>query len=63
MVEHPSSHSDVKNPVIRRGSVDFIDVYEVKESELDLLEKGSPATLDLNFAISLFTIAITIGIA
>ena len=30
MVEHPSSHSDVKNPVIRRGSVDFIDVYEVK---------------------------------
>ena len=63
MVEHPSSHSDVKNPVIRRGSVDFIDVYEVKESELDLLEKGSPATLDLNFAVSLFTIAITIGIA
>ena len=63
MVEPPSSHSDVKNPVIRQGSVDFIDVYEVKESELDLLEKGSPATLDLNFAIFLFSSAVTSVIA
>ena len=63
MVEHPSSHSDVKNPVIRRGSVDFIDVYEVKESELELLEKGLPATLDFNFAIFLFSSAITSVIA
>ena len=52
MAGHPSPHSDVKNPVIRRGSVDFIDVYEIKESELDLLEKvgstSTNATVDLN---------------
>ena len=59
MAGHPPSHSDVKNPVIRRGSVDFIDVYEVKESELDTLDKGLSATLDLNFAIFLFSFAVT----
>ncbi len=42
---------------IRRGKVDSVDLYEIKDSELDLLEKGSPAGLYLNFAIFLLSIA------
>ena len=42
---------------IRRGRVDSVDLYEIKDSELDLLEKGSPADLQLNFAIALLSIA------
>ena len=51
--------SDEKPLRVRRGRVDSVDLYEVKENELELLEKGSPATLQLNFAIFLFSIAST----
>ena len=42
---------------IRRARVGSVDIYEVKDSELDLLEKGSPANIQFNFAIFLFSIA------
>jgi len=42
---------------VRRGRVDSVDLYEIKDSELDLLEKGSPAGLQLNFAIFLLSLA------
>jgi hypothetical protein len=42
---------------VRRGRVDSVDLYEIKDSELDLLEKGSPSDLHLNFAIFLLSIA------
>lgn len=42
---------------VRRGRVDSVDIFEVKEHELDLLEQGSPASLQLNFAIFLVSIA------
>ena len=38
---------------IRRGRVSSVDLYEIKDSELDQLEAGSPATLQLNFSIFL----------
>jgi hypothetical protein len=43
--------------VVRRGRVDSVDLFEIKENELDLLEQGSPATLQLNFAIFLLSLA------
>lgn len=43
--------------IVRRGRVDSVDLYEVKENELELLEKGLPASLQLNFAIFLLSIA------
>jgi hypothetical protein len=43
--------------VVRRGRVDSVDLYEVKENELEVLESGSPASLQLNFSIFLFSIA------
>jgi hypothetical protein len=35
-----------------------VDLYEIKDSELELFEKGSPADLQLNFAIFLVSVAI-----
>ena len=46
---------------VRRGRVDCVTLYEVSESELDQLEAGSPATLQLNFAIFCFSMAMTSG--
>ena len=43
--------------VVRRGRVDSVDLYEVKENELELLEKGSPSSLQLNCSVFLFSIA------
>lgn len=56
-IENPSAG---ETPLkVRRGRVDSVDLYEVKENELELLEKGSPATLQLNFAIFLISMAFT----
>src|SRR5437016_4512905 len=44
---------------VRRGRVDSVDLYEIKEHELDLFERGSPADLQLNFAIFLLSVAFT----
>ncbi len=53
----PSSTNEDKPLYVRRGRVESVDLYEVKDSELDLLEKGSPATIQLNFAVFLLSIA------
>ena len=58
MVDPNSPHSDEK-VLVRRGRVDSVNLYEVKEHELELLEKGAAGTLQLNFAIFLFSIAFT----
>lgn len=58
MTDPNSSHSD-EMPLIRRGRVELLNIYEVKEHELELLEKGSAGTLQFNFAIFLFSIALT----
>lgn len=44
---------------VRRGRVGSVDLYEVKENELDILESGSPASIYLNFAIFLLSSSIT----
>ena len=58
MAEPTTPFDDDQKPLrIRRGRVDSVDLYEIKDGELDLLEKGSPATLQLNFAILLLSTA------
>lgn len=57
---HPNASTEPKeskDPLIRRGRVASVDLYEIKDSELDLLERGSPADLQLNFAIFLISTA------
>lgn len=56
---NPNSPHSGETPLIRRGRVDSLNIYEVKERELELLEKGIGGTLQLNFAIFLFSIALT----
>jgi len=56
----PSRETEV---LIRRGRVASVDLYEIKDSELELLEKGSPAGLYLNFAIFLLSMAFSAIVA
>lgn len=42
---------------IRRGRVESVDLFEIKDSELEALERGTPAELQLNFALVLLTTA------
>lgn len=43
--------------LVRRGRVDSVNLYEVKENELDVLENGEENVIQLNFAIFLLSIA------
>ena len=58
MANTDSAQNIDKLPV-RRGRVASVDLYEVKEYELELLEKGAGGTLQFNFAIFLFSTAFT----
>lgn len=42
---------------VRRARVESVDLYEIKDNELEAFEKGSPGDLELNFAIFLFSLA------
>lgn len=42
---------------VQRGKYDSLNLYEVTEDELTILEKGSPTSDYLNFAIALLSIA------
>ncbi len=44
-------------PAIRRARIDRLNIYEVSDSEPQLLERGSPESLFLNFAIFLLSSA------
>ena len=54
-----TNNTGYKEPRIVRGRVDSLSLYEITENELDMLEKGSPNSLYLNFAISLLTVGIS----
>lgn len=51
-----NTNSD-KSLRVRRGRVDSVNLYEVKENELEILENGETAGLQLNFSIFLLSIA------
>lgn len=55
----PKETSGEKPLRVRRGRVDSVDLYEIKDNELDLLEKGAPINIYLNFSIFLISIAFT----
>lgn len=55
--EKPITLTGESHVRVRRGLVASVDLYEIKDSELDLLEKGSPADLQLNFSIFLLSLA------
>jgi hypothetical protein len=52
-------NQDDKPIRIRRGRVESVDLYEIKDTELEIFRRGSPADLQLNFAIFLLSLAFT----
>ncbi len=52
--QHESEHDSKVQ--VKRGKVDSLDVYEVTGDELELIERGSPNSLYLNFSIFLISI-------
>ena len=57
MSSKPRPIDDSKPLRIRRGRVESVDLYEITDNELDALEKGTPAELQLNFAVFLLSVA------
>ena len=53
----PSPSNDNQTVTVRRARVGSIDIYEVKDNELDILEKGGPMETQFNFAVFLFSLA------
>ena len=62
MVARPLPPNDERTLRVNLAQVDSVNLYEITENELETMENGPP-THDLNFAISLFTISITVAIA
>lgn len=49
-------HTGTLEPTIRRGRVDSLTLYEITDNELEILERGSPGSTELNFAVALLSI-------
>jgi hypothetical protein len=47
-------------PAIRRARIESLNIYELSEEELELLERGSPDSLFLNFAVFLLSTGISL---
>ena len=62
MNPHPPQVSDLL-PAIRRARIDRLNIYEISETELQMLERGSPESLFLNFAIFLLSSASSLLVA
>lgn len=53
----PSGGIDDQVLRVRRGKVDSVDLYEIKDHELDQLESGSPGDVQLNWGVFLLSLA------
>ncbi len=51
------------SPEIKRARIDCLNIFEISEGELEILEKGSPGSIFLNFAIFLIGTALTLFVA
>lgn len=51
------------SPEIKRARIDCLNIFEISEGELEMLEKGSPGSIFLNFSIFLIGSALTLIIA
>lgn len=62
MSNSQSDESQPLGPAIRRARLDKLSIFEVSESELETLERGSPDSLFLNLAIFVFSVAISFSV-
>jgi hypothetical protein len=47
-------------PAVRRARYEQLTIYEITDMELDILEKGSPDSVFLNFAIFLLSVSFSL---
>lgn len=57
------SHQTPLDPAIRRVRLDSLRIFEISEAELEALERGSPESLFLNFALTVLSVAISFSIS
>ena len=50
-------------PRIVRGRFDSLSLYEVTEAELELLERGSPSSIYLNFGVFFASVGLSFFVA
>ena len=55
--------TNITSPAIRRGAIRHLNIFEIKEGELETLEKGLHNSIFLNFAIFFFSISISFFIS
>ena len=51
------------SPAIRRGRISELKIIEITDTELDILATASSESLHLNFALSLWSVAVTCLVA
>lgn len=56
----PASDENIR---VRRGRVDAVVLYEVREDELESLERGGISTIQISLSSSLITLAVAFTIA
>jgi len=57
LMSKDNKNTGEKTVRVRRGRVDSVDLYEVKENELEMLEYGEATGIYLNFSIFLLSLA------
>lgn len=55
----PAPEAHVEHVTVNRVRVTSINIYDVKDDELDILERGSPADAQFNLAVAAITFAIS----
>ncbi len=63
MSDSNTDHSQPLLPAIRRARLERMSIFEVSESELETLERGSPNSLFLNLAIFVLSTAISFSVS
>lgn len=48
-----------KGPIIKKGKVDSLTIYEITDGELETIERGSPNSTFFNIGIALISVAIS----
>lgn len=57
------SRDDVLLPTIQRARLQRLTIYEVEESELAILERGSIDTVFLTIAVALLSMSVSLSVA
>lgn len=59
-MSRPAKHQ--LDPAIHRVRLEKLTIFEISESELEALERGSPDSLFLNLAIAVISVAVSFSI-